>query len=65
MVAAVNIDVNQKLPSSSQAKRPNVNSYLSKFGKKTHISANGTLIKTFSNHLFTSIDPTIFSKAKL
>jgi hypothetical protein len=62
MATAMNIDVNQKLQNTNKSiVTPN---HLN-FGERVRISANGTPIKTFANHLFSSIDPTIFSKAKL
>jgi hypothetical protein len=64
MVTATNIDVKQKLQSSS-INKPNATSNLSNFGKRGHINTNSTPIKTFFNHSFSSIDSTIFSEVKL
>jgi hypothetical protein len=63
MATAVNIDINQNLPSST--KKPSVTSNLPNFRERIHISANGTPIKTFSNRSFSSVDPKIFPEAKL
>jgi hypothetical protein len=65
MTATVNIDVNQKLSSSFHTKRPNITSNHPKFSEKIHIGTNSNPIKNFSNCPFSSIDPTIFPKAKL
>jgi hypothetical protein len=64
MIAVANIDVKQQL-SSSHIKRLSVTSNCPKFGEKIHISVNSIPIKTFTNSLFSSIDPIIFPKAKL
>jgi hypothetical protein len=66
MATVTNIDVKQKLPSSSSnTKNPNITPNYPNFGEKVHISDNGTPIKTFANHSFFSIDPIIFPEAKL
>jgi hypothetical protein len=66
MATATNIDVKQKLQNTSfSTTKPNITPNHPNFGEKVHISANGTLIKTFANRLFSSIDPTIFPKARL
>jgi hypothetical protein len=62
MATAKNININQNLQNTT---KPNVMPNRPNFGEKVHISANGTLIKTFANHLFSSIDPIIFPEAKL
>jgi hypothetical protein len=64
MATATNIDVKQKLQSSSTTK-PNVTPNHPNFGEKVHISANGTPIKTFANQPYSFINPTIFPEAKL
>jgi hypothetical protein len=66
MATATNIDVKQKLQNtSSPTTKSNITPNHLNFSEKIHISANGTPIKTFTNHPFSSIDPTIFPKAKL
>jgi hypothetical protein len=50
---------------SSSTNKPEVIPNHSNFGEKVHLSANGILIKTFSNRLFSSIDLTIFPEARL
>jgi hypothetical protein len=66
MATATNVDIKQKLqPSSSNTNKPNVMPNHPNFGEKVHISANDTLIKTFSNHPYSFVNPTIFSEAKL
>jgi hypothetical protein len=65
MATVANIDVKQKLPSSFNINRPNVTSNYLNFDERIHISVNGTLIKTFANHPFFSVNPIIFPKAKL
>jgi hypothetical protein len=51
--------------SSFSINKPNITPNHPNFGEKVHISTNGTPIKTFTNHLYSSINPTIFPKAKL
>jgi hypothetical protein len=63
MATVVNVDINQNL--SSSTKKPSVTSNLPNFGKRVHISANGTPTKTFSNRSFSLVDSTIFPEAKL
>jgi hypothetical protein len=65
MITATNIDIKQKLQSSSNTNKPSVTSNHPNFGKKMYISANGTPIKTFTNYLFFSVDSIIFPEAKL
>jgi hypothetical protein len=65
MVMVTNIDIKQKLQSSSNINKSNVTPNHSNFGEKIHISANGISIKTFTNHSYSSVDPTIFPEAKL
>jgi hypothetical protein len=66
MTTATNIDIKQKLQtSSSSITKPGVTPNHPNFGEKVHLSANGTPIKTFSNILYSSIDPTIFPEARL
>jgi hypothetical protein len=65
MATAMNIDIKQKLQNSSSTTKPNMTPNHPNFGKKIHLSANGTPIKTFANRPFSSIDPIIFPEAKL
>jgi hypothetical protein len=66
MATATNIDIKQKLhTSSSSTNKPEVIPNRPNFSEKVHLSTNGTSIKTFSNHPFSSIDPTIFPKTRL
>jgi hypothetical protein len=66
MTTATNVDIKQKLqPSFSNTSKPNITPNHSNFDEKVHISANGIPIKTFSNHPYSSVDPTIFPEAKL
>jgi hypothetical protein len=65
MATATNIDVKQKLPSSSSTNNSNVTPNHPNFSERVHISENGTSIKTFANCSFSFVNPTIFSEAKL
>jgi hypothetical protein len=66
MTTVTNIDIKQKLQaSSSSTTKPNVTPNHPTFGKKVHISTNGTPIKTFANLPFFSVDLTIFPEVKL
>jgi hypothetical protein len=66
MTIATNIDIKQKLQtSSSPITKPEVTPNHLKFGEKVHLSANGTPIKTFSNWPYSFIDPTIFPETRL
>jgi hypothetical protein len=50
MATATNIDIKQKLQTSPfSTTKPEVTPNHPNFGEKVHFSANGTLIKTFSN----------------
>jgi hypothetical protein len=53
------------LHNSSSTTKPNITPNHPNFSERVHISANGTPIKTFTNRPFSTIDPTIFPKAKL
>jgi hypothetical protein len=57
MATATNIDIKQKLQSSSNTNKPNVTPNHPNFGEKIHISTNSTSIKTFTDHSYFFVDP--------